>query len=284
MPTQAPVGARARLRGAELVVAGQLEHALEAREVVARVVDRPRRRPVGHLLGAHEVAARELGGIEAEAPRGDVHRALERAVELRAAEAAIEARRRAIGDDDAAAHGEILDVVGAGQAAVHAIERGRLGRADVRADLVDQVEPQAEQAAVGVERRLDLARALGRHRGRQQVLAAVLRPAHGHAEAARGDRHQHDGVQHGGLGAERAAALGRREQPQLRARDAERGGRDAVQREGPLEVRPRRHARRPASARSRRSTRPAWPTSAGGGSARARRAPLPRRPRRDRRS
>ena len=163
---------------------------------------------------------------------------------------------------------------------MHAIERGRLGRADVGADVVDQVEPQAEQAAVGGERRLDLGRALGGHRAGEQVLVAILRPAHGHAEAARGDRHQHDRVQDGGLGAERAAALGRRDQAQLGARDAERRSRDAVQRERPLEVGPGGHAtglpvRDHAVALDRRGR-----ASAGAGSARARRArPARRRPR-----
>ena len=76
------------------------------------------------------------------------------------------------------------------------------------------------------------------------MLAAILRPAHRHAEQARRDRHQHDCVQDRRLGAERAAALGRREQPQLRARDAERRRGDAVQRERPLEVRPGGHAAR----------------------------------------
>ena len=173
-----------------------------------------------------------------------MHRALESTVELRSAEAAVEARGRAVADDDATAHGQVLHVVGPRQAAVHAVEGGRLRRAHVGADLVDQVETQAEQAAIGVERGLHLARALGRHRGGEEVLAAVLRPAHRHSEQARRDRHQHHRVQHGRLRAERAAALGRGQQPQLRARDPERGRRDAVQRERPLEVRPRGHPAR----------------------------------------
>ena len=167
MPSRRPSPRARGLLGAQLVVAGQLERAVEAGLVVARVVDGAGRGAVGHLAGQHEVAARELRRVDPEPPGGDVHRALERAVELRPAEAAVEARGRAIAHHDAAAHGEILHVVGAGQAAVHAVERGRLGRAHVGADLVDQVEPQAEQAPVRVERRLDLARALGRHRGRR---------------------------------------------------------------------------------------------------------------------
>jgi hypothetical protein len=85
-PSAAP---RSTLR-TELVVARELERAVEARLVVARVVERARRRPVRHRVGGNEVAARESAGSSPSRPRGDRHRPLEAEVELRAAEAAVE--------------------------------------------------------------------------------------------------------------------------------------------------------------------------------------------------
>ncbi len=73
------------------------------------------------------------------------------------------------------------------------------------------------------------------------MLHAVLGPAHRHAEAPRGEGQQHDVDVDAGLHAERAAGVRGRQQPQPRGPDAERGGRDAVEREGALEVRPRGH-------------------------------------------
>ena len=84
IPASRPSARAASTRARSAVVAGELERLVEAGLVVARVVERARRRAVGHRGGRHEVAARELGGIEAEAPRGDRHRPLEAEVELRA--------------------------------------------------------------------------------------------------------------------------------------------------------------------------------------------------------
>ena len=237
---QPPVVARPRLLCAQLVVAGQAQHLVQAALVVARVVHRAGRRAVRHVLRAHEVAAGELRRVEPEAAGGDRHRPLQREVELRAAEAAVEAARGPVGEHDAAAHGEVLHAVGAGQAAVHAVERGRLGGAHVGADVVDEVEPQPEQLAVGGERRLDLGQPLGGARRREQVLDAILGPAHRHPEAPRRDGQQHDVHVDAGLHAERAAGVRRGQQAQPGGPDAERRGRDAVQRERALEVRPRR--------------------------------------------
>ena len=44
------------------------------------------------------------------------------------------------------------DVVGAGQIAVHAIERGRLRRAQMRAAILDLIPVERRDAAVGRDR------------------------------------------------------------------------------------------------------------------------------------
>ena len=88
-----PAGlARRRLLVAPLLVAGELERSLEAGRVVAGVVETARRRAVGKLVCPDEIPSSELGRIEAEPPCRDRHRPLEREVQLRSAEAAVEAR------------------------------------------------------------------------------------------------------------------------------------------------------------------------------------------------
>ena len=82
--------------------------------------------------------------------------------------------------------------VGAGERAVHAVERRRLGRADVCADVLDRVVAERDQPAVGGEARLDLRRAAGCRGARGEVLEPVLDPRHRHAEVAGGEPDQHD--------------------------------------------------------------------------------------------
>src|SRR5205814_6282442 len=82
--------------GQALLAPRKLERLVEARLVVARVVEAARRRPVGKVGAAHEVATAEVDRIEIEPPRRDLDRPLEREVELRPAEAAVEAGRRAV--------------------------------------------------------------------------------------------------------------------------------------------------------------------------------------------
>ena len=94
------------------------------RAEVAGIVEPARSRAVGHRL--HQVAPQHLQPVEAE-PVGDaVHQPLQREIDLRAAEAAIEAARRLVGDGDAVLDFEVGDVVGPGHRAVHPVERRRL--------------------------------------------------------------------------------------------------------------------------------------------------------------
>ena len=74
-------------------------------------------------------------------------------IDLRAAEAAIEPGRRLVGENDAVAHRDVPDVVGAGQVAVHAIERRRLRRTQMRTAILDLVPGQRGDAAVGMRPR-----------------------------------------------------------------------------------------------------------------------------------
>ena len=232
--------ARAGLLLAPLAVAGELQDVVQARRVVPGVVERPRGGAVGELGGGDEIAPGEVGRVDAEAPGRDRHRPLESEVELGAAEAPVEPARAAVRHDDAVPGGDVANPVGPGERAVHAVERGRLGCADVGANVLHGVVAEPQQFAVLGERRLHARATCGRACARRQVLEPVFDPANGDAQLHRREPHEHDVGVDRRLDAVAAARVRRGEQPELRAGQAERGGRDAVEREGPLEVRPGR--------------------------------------------
>ena len=128
------------------------------------------------------------------------------------------------------------DVVGPGQGAVHAVERRRLGRAQVGADLVELVVAQGEDAAVLVHRRLDRRPAGGRRGGGEEVLEAVLDPLDRRTGLARGQAHQHRIGEHRLLDAEAAARVAGHAVAQLVAGHLERERHHRVQRERAHEV------------------------------------------------
>ena len=232
--------ARAGLLLAPLAVAGELQDVVQARRVVPGVVERSRGGAVGELGGGDEIAAGEVGRVDAEAPGRDRHRPLEGEVELGAAEAPVEPAGAAVRHDDAVPGGDVANPVGPGERAVHAVERGRLGCADVGADVLHGVVAEPQQLAVLGERRLHARATCGRACARRQVLDPVFDPANGDAQLHRREPHEHDVGVDRRLDAVAAARVRRGEQPELRAGQAERGSRDAVEREGPLEVRPGR--------------------------------------------
>ena len=75
---------------------------------------------------------------------------------------------------------------------MHAVERRRLGRADVRADVLDRVEAERDEVAVGREAGLDAGDPPARGRARGEVLEAILDPAHRDAEFPRRETHEDD--------------------------------------------------------------------------------------------
>ena len=168
-------------------------------------------------VAADQVPAAQLGRIEAEPLRGDVHRPLEREVELRAAEAAVEPGGAAVRERDAVPGADVPDAVRAGERPVHAVQRRRLGRAEVRADVLDHVVGEREQLPGRREAGADGRRARGRRRAGREVLGPVLDPPDGDAEVLRGEPHEDDVDVDGRLDPEAAARVGRRDQPQPRA-------------------------------------------------------------------
>ncbi len=229
--------------GPTLVVAGELERLVEACLVVARVVEPTGWGLVRHRRNRDEVPARELGRVETEPARGDRHRSLEPEVELRPAEAAVESRRQRVREHDPVAHGDVPHAVGAGERAVHPVERRRLRRPHVGADVLDRVVAQRDQLPVRREACFDISHSARRRSAPGQMLDPVLRPADGHAELPGGEPEQHDVREDRRLDPERAAGVGGRDQAELVPAQPERGCGDAVERERALEVRPGRELR-----------------------------------------
>ena len=79
------------------------------------------RRAVRKAVGGDQIAPDDVERIETEFDRDALNESLQREIDLRAAEAAIEPGRRFVGDHDDIADPEMADIVGAGQIAVHAI-------------------------------------------------------------------------------------------------------------------------------------------------------------------
>ena len=72
-----------------LLVRDQLQRRVQTGLVVAGVVEAAARCAIGE--GLDEIPASQLGRVDSEPARGEIHRSLEREVELRAAEAAVQA-------------------------------------------------------------------------------------------------------------------------------------------------------------------------------------------------
>ena len=95
-----------------------------------------------------EIALDHLERVEAEFDRDPLHQPFQREIHLRTAKSAVEPARRLVGDDDTVAHRDMSNVVGAGQVAVHAVERRRLGRAQMGAAILHLVPVERQNPAV----------------------------------------------------------------------------------------------------------------------------------------
>ena len=227
------LGAGCRAAGPELVDGRPGE--VDDRAEIAGIVERAGCRPVRHR--PHEVAPQHLQPVEAQ-PVGDaVHQPLQREIDLRAAEAAIEAARRLVGDGDAVLDFEVGDVVGPGHRAVHPVERRGLRGLDVGAAVLKLPVAQRRHPAVGHDGGLQPGFAVGGGAGGGQVLQPVLDPFHRPAGKPGDGGHQHDIGREPLLDAEAAAGIGRGAQAQPVGRHAERRRHHRMQRQRPLEGR-----------------------------------------------
>ncbi len=106
----APLAARGRLARGKVAPLRGFEHHRLAGRIVAAVVlhggagARLERLGVGHLLGRDEIAAAQLGAVEAELARHAIHHPLHREGGLRIAGAADRGDRRLVGGGDRHVH------------------------------------------------------------------------------------------------------------------------------------------------------------------------------------
>ena len=108
-----PAVAAAGLLGAELLVAGAVEHQVERPLVVADVVGGAGDGGAREGVGGDEVDAPHLGGVEADLGGEEVHGPLDGRGGLGTAGTAVGDGGRRVGGDGAAVHLDLGDVVGA---------------------------------------------------------------------------------------------------------------------------------------------------------------------------
>ena len=160
---------------------------------------------VGHGVRRHQVAPDHRQRVEVEGRGNALHQALQRVVELRPAEAAIEPGGRLVRDDHAVRHRKMGDVIRPGEIAVVAIERRGLGRLQIGAAILQLVEAERRDPAVGLYRCLDPGHPVGRGVCRQQMLQPVLDPLDRARGLPRRERHRDDEREDRLLDAEAAA-------------------------------------------------------------------------------
>jgi hypothetical protein len=153
---------------------------LDARRIITAVEALPGDRQVRHVLRAHHVEPADLLRLAAERVRQFVDRALDRKARPRPSDAAIGAHRRLVGRDREVARAIVGDRVGAGQVACRhrGFLIGALRPHAVGAGIDDDLRVDAEDAAVAVGMSGDACAVVAGVSAAQQMLAAVLDPAH----------------------------------------------------------------------------------------------------------
>ena len=226
---QALFGLRARLLpAAPVLVAEESQCAFEGRGKITRIVgDRDavlvrEARTVRHLVGAHQIAAPDVGRVEAEAPRTEVHEALHDEHRLRTPRRTVRRVRRLGGDDARSRVPVRRHAVRTGKM-VHRVERQAVALEGIGADVRKECGVDADDAAIAGEADRGVVDLLPVLAQRRQVLAACLHPFHRPPKAPRrGGDEDVLGV-HGALGSEPTADIGN-EDPHPLHRQFEDGG------------------------------------------------------------
>ena len=196
----------------QLVEPALLDRDVEGALIIAGIQSGTGSAAIGEGVGRHQVAADDLQRIKPELDGHFAHQSFEREIDLWAAEAAIEAGRRLVGQHHPIADREVPDGIGSGHVAVHTIERRRLGRPQIGAAILELIPAQCGDGAVSADRRLDRRYAIGRGIRRHQMFEAILDPFDRSAGDARRYCHQDDVGKDRLLDPETAAAVGRRAQ------------------------------------------------------------------------
>ncbi len=217
-------------------MAAAVQRGLQRGRVVAGVQQRAGGSAIGKGVRGHQVAAHHVQRVQPKLNTDAGHQPLQREINLRSAEAAVEAGRQLVGHHHAIADANVGDGVGAGHVAVHAVQGCRLRRAQVRTAILHLVPIQRQNAPVRSHRGLQFRVPVGGRDGPGKVLHPVLDPLHRPVHYPCGGGDQHDVGEHALLYAEAAARVRRRPQPQPVARHSQRAGDDGVNAERPLEV------------------------------------------------
>ncbi len=157
MPRCLPRLAASLRRRLEAAIVREHQRLIEDRGELAAVIDGADRRLVGHRRRRDEVAAAQLGAVDAGDARGLVHRALEHVVRLRPAGAAIGPGRHRIGEDAPRLHGDTRDVVHRREAAreIVGLDMRAVG-GEIGAHAGEVADAQRQEKALVVERKLGL--------------------------------------------------------------------------------------------------------------------------------
>ena len=165
MPRSRPVRAACFRRCAKPSIIGHVQRAREDFGKIAAVVGRPDRRLVGHGRDGDEIAPADLGAIDRKLGCGAIGEAFEHVAGFGPAGAAISVGRQRIGEHAGHLHENRGRPIDAGKQ--RAVDRARDGGAegrDIGAEIGQRLDPQREEMAIAVERKLSA----------RQVIAALI--------------------------------------------------------------------------------------------------------------
>ena len=203
-----------------------------------------------------EVLLAQIGGIDAQFARGDLHQPLDHEGRLRAAGAAISVDRHGIGIDRIDLAIDRRDLILAGeQGAVEIGRHRRRERRHIGAEIGDGLDPEPRDLAVGVQRHLRVRDMVAAVAIGEESLRAIGHPFHRPADLAR--RPQADDLLRidENLGAEAAADIGRDHAQLVLGRHADEGGDDQARNVGILRGVPERETVRAGVVFADRGTR-----------------------------
>ncbi len=186
-PAQPAARARLRLARGEALPLGEIERLLDDAAELAAVIDLPHRVGIGHLLRRDEIAAADLGGIEAELARCGVEQPLDEIDRLGPPGAAIGRGRRGMRQHRVQVEIDRLDVVDAGRdpGPDHELDDDP-DRARIGAHVAERVDAIGQHLAVGIERELGMALDIAPVRRCQKLLDPLRRPFHRTLQQPRG--------------------------------------------------------------------------------------------------
>ncbi len=205
--------------------------------IVAGIIGGPAGGLVGELIRADQVAADHLDRVHIQFPRDPLHQPFQRVIDLRSAKAAVQAGGRLVRHDDAVAHRQVRDVIGPAQVAVHPVERRRLRRAQIGADIFDLVKVQRQHAGVVRDCSTQGDHPIGgRDRG-GQMLQPVLDPLYRAVCNTGANGQQGDIGKDPLFDAKAAARIRRGAQAQTVAGHLQGAGQNRMDRKRPLKIR-----------------------------------------------